>query len=388
MSLRSRLILAFSAILLLAVVPFTIFTSRIAPFNLRGLENEDFGRSLEVAVANAKTPPELISATNALREYRQLVALREPLRHEFVRFSAILVCVLVLTSVGVIFLSINRITKPLNELVRATEQIAAGNTSVHLKTGRSGEFNILIDAFNAMSKSLDDARYRLRLGERHAAWREMARMLAHEIKNPLTPIRLSVQRLREKYLEKSADLPSVIDKTTRIIESETNGLVTLVDKFSEFAHLPSPCPEPTNINQIVKESADLYSSLPDVKLEEDYSDSTPSSMIDASQMKRAIGNIIKNAIEASKEGNTVKISTGVHGNEVEVVVTDSGKGMSPEDMEHMFHPYFTTKEEGTGLGMVITERIITEHRGKISVQSEEGAGTSVSIKLPVIQKET
>jgi nitrogen fixation/metabolism regulation signal transduction histidine kinase len=384
MSLRNRLILAFSAILLLAVVPFTIFTFRIAPFNLRGLENEDFGRSLEIAVTNAKTQSELTSATNALREYRQLVVLKEPLRREFVRFSVILVCVLVLTSVGVIFLSVSRITRPLDQLVRATEQIAAGNTSVHLKTGGSGEFNILIDAFNSMAHRLDDARHRLKLAERHTAWREMARMLAHEIKNPLTPIQLSIQRLREKYLEKSADLPDVIDKTTMIVESETKGLVALVNKFSEFAHLPSPCPEPANINQIVKESAALYSNLPDVKLEEHYTESIPDCMIDAGQIKRAVGNILKNAIEASEEGNTVKINTRVAGNEVEITVTDSGKGMSRDKMERMFHPYFTTKEGGTGLGMVITERIITEHRGKISVKSEEGAGTSVSIKLPVM----
>ncbi|MBI4722595.1 MAG: HAMP domain-containing protein [Candidatus Stahlbacteria bacterium] len=383
-SFSSQLIIAFGLILVLvAIVPLSIFTFRVAPFNLTILENKEFEQSLELSIANAKTPSELTLATNALQEYRQLDALRKPLRREFIGFGIILVTLLFLISIGIIIISVNQITKPLKSLVEATKQIADGNTSITLKPVKSGEFNMLITAFNSMVRSLNETQYKLRLAERHSAWQEMARMLAHEIKNPLTPIKLSIQRLREKYLKNSADLPEVIDKTIKIIEAETNNFINLVERFSEFAHLPPPKLSPKNINTIVKDCVAVYAVLPEVKFDEQYDNSIPDIMVDDSQIKQVIGNIIKNATEAKNMECVIQVITKTNENEVEITIADNGKGIPNEDMNRVFHPYFTTKEKGTGLGLVITERIITEHNGKISVESKEGIGTKVSIKLPI-----
>ncbi len=383
MTIRSRLILAFGIILLLAVVPTTMFTLRVAPFNIRLVENKNFEHSLENAITNAKNQEEKIIAIDALREYRQIAAVGGPIKQEFIRFSIILTCILFFGAMIIIFLSVGRITKPLKELTIATHKIASGNTSIHLKEGNSREFNVLINAFNHMTRALHETQNKLRIAERHTAWREMARMLAHEIKNPLTPIQLSTQRLREKYLQKSQDLPDVIDKTTQVISQEVDNFIHLVDKFSEFAHFPPPSPELVSINSIVHDSVALYANLPDVKFEESYDESIPSIMADPRQIKQALSNIIKNATESKDENRIIQVTTKARHQEMEILITDNGKGISQEDLGRLFHPYFTTKEQGSGLGLVITERIITEHSGKINVSSKKGSGTTVSIKLPI-----
>ncbi len=382
MTIRSRLTFSFGIILLLAVIPLTVFTLRVAPFNFRLVENKNFEHSLESAITHAENQEEKMIAMDALREYRQVAAVGKPIKEEFIKFSIILTCVLFFAAMTIISLSVEHITKPLKELTTATHKIASGDTSVHLKEGRSKEFNVLINAFNRMTYALSEARHKLKLAERHTAWREMARMLAHEIKNPLTPIQLSTQRLREKHLQKSQDLPEVIDKTTKIISQEVDNFVRLVDKFSEFAHFPSPSLELVSINSIVHDSVALYANLPDVKFEESYDD-IPSIMADPGQIKQALSNIIKNATESRDGKCVIKVTTKALPTEVEIFVADNGKGLSQEDLERLFHPYFTTKEQGSGLGLVITERIITEHSGEISVDSKEGSGTTVSIKLPL-----
>ncbi len=385
MTIRNRLILAFVIIMFLTIIPTTVFILKVAPFNIQLVENKNFEQSLENAITNARNSKEKEIAINALREYRQIAAIGVPIQREFMRFSIMLIGILFLVALTIIFLSVGRITKPLKELTLATNKIALGDTSIHLKKGNSKEFNVLINAFNHMTHALSEARSKLRIAERHTAWREMSRMLAHEIKNPLTPIQLSTQRLREKYLQNSQDLPDVIDKTTQIISQEVDNFVRLVDKFSEFAHFPPPSPKSVSINSIVHESVTLYANLPNVNFEEKYDESIPNVMADPGQIKQVFSNIIKNAAESKNEDCLIQVTTKMYSelSEVEILISDNGYGMSKKDLEQIFHPYFTTKKQGSGLGLVITERIVIEHNGKINIDSKEGKGTIVSIRLPI-----
>ncbi|MDD2889133.1 MAG: ATP-binding protein [bacterium] len=392
MTLRSRLILAFALILILAVVPIIMFTSKVAPFNPILGTKGNIESSLENSVANARTPEELCVAEKAIQEYRQSSALLEPLKLEFIKFSILLVCGLFFVSVFIASIYVKYITKPFQELTYVAQKIAGGDISMTLNKSKDKEFNKLTDSFNFMLESLREAREKLKLTERHAAWQEMSRMLAHEIKNPLTALQLSNQRLREKYLTKSDDLPEVIDKTTKIMESEINNFVTLVGKFSEFARLPSPDKKPTNLNEIIKECVGLYENIPDVKFKENYDESIPEIIIDAGQIKQVLKNIIKNAIEAKSEENFEIIVTtkwnipprrGLLPEEVEVVISNNGNAISEEDLKHLFHPYFTTKEGGSGLGLIISERILVAHNGTIEIENNQDKGARVLIKLPV-----
>ncbi|MFA5032012.1 MAG: ATP-binding protein [bacterium] len=407
MTLRSRLILAFALILILAVVPIIMFTSKVAPFNPIFGTKGNIESSLENAVANAKTPEELVVAEKAIQEYRQSSALLEPLKLEFIKFSILLVCGLFLVSVFIASIYVKYITRPLQELTYISQKIAGGDISMTLNKVKDKEFNKLTTSFNFMLESLREAREKLKLTERHTAWQEMSRMLAHEIKNPLTALQLSNQRLREKYLTKSNDLPEVIDKTTKIMESEINNFVTLVGKFSEFARLPSPDKKPTNLNEIIKECVGLYENIPDVKFKENYDESIPEVIIDAGQIKQVVKNIIKNAIEARvenlaeaeiedpdaavEENFEISVTTkwnipprrGLLLDEVETIISNNGKAISEEDLKHLFHPYFTTKEGGSGLGLIISERILVAHNGKIEIENNQDKGARVSIKLPV-----
>ncbi|MDD5530482.1 MAG: ATP-binding protein [bacterium] len=383
MTLRSRLILAFALILILAVVPIVMFTSKVAPFNPIFGTKGNIENSLENSVANARTPEELCVAEKAIQEYRQSSALLEPLKLEFIKFSILLVCGLFILSVFIVFIYVKYITRPLQELTYVSQKIASGDISMTLSKIKDKEFNKLITSFNFMLESLREAREKLKLTERHTAWQEMSRMLAHEIKNPLTALQLSNQRLREKYLTKSNDLPEVIDKTTKIMESEINNFVTLVGKFSEFARLPSPDKKTTNLNEIIKECVGLYENIPDVKFKENYDESIPEMIIDAGQIKQVLKNIIKNAIEAKEEDFEIIVTTKLLSDETETIISNNGKAISEEDLKHLFHPYFTTKEGGSGLGLIISERILFAHNGKIEIENNKDKGTKVSIRLPV-----
>lgn len=225
--------------------------------------------------------------------------------------------------------------------------------------------------------------------QRMAAWREVARRIAHEVKNPLTPIQLSAQRLRRRYLDKLED-PSVFDECTRVIISEVDEMKRLVNEFSAFAKMPSSMPEPGDLNKVVMDTAALYRQAHagiDYIIEVD--ESMPQIDIDSPQISRAIVNLLENAtttlIESNSELRNVTIKTSydpdLHIATLEIM--DTGEGIPPKIKERLFEPYFSTKKTGTGLGLVIVNRIISDHNGFIRVRDNAPMGTIFSIELPV-----
>lgn len=229
--------------------------------------------------------------------------------------------------------------------------------------------------------------------QRAAAWQEVARRMAHEIKNPLTPIQLSAERIRRRY---SSLHNSSLDSTAEVIESgtatilrEVASLKTMVDEFSQFARLPSAKPEPGDLNETIRNVGEIYRDREGgIEIKLDLQPDLPTHNFDPEQIKRALVNLIENAIESYEETvrhKPVMISSLLDqaGERIIIRVTDYGRGIAPENYAKLFQPYFSTKCRGTGLGLAIVRRIITEHFGRIYARGNEAGGSDFIIELPL-----
>ena len=223
--------------------------------------------------------------------------------------------------------------------------------------------------------------------QRMAAWREVARRIAHEVKNPLTPIQLSAQRLKKRYGDKVArDDGQVFEECTNLIINQVEELKRLVNEFSSFARMPASNPTPNNINQIIEESIGLYrEAQANVKISFKDSAEVPIFKVDKEQMKRVMINLLDNAIAAIDGDGEIVIDLSYDKEQemVRIEVSDNGKGIPPEHKMRLFEPYFSTKEHGTGLGLTIASTIISDHNGFIRVQDNKPQGTKFVIELPV-----
>jgi two-component system nitrogen regulation sensor histidine kinase NtrY len=253
--------------------------------------------------------------------------------------------------------------------------LAAAATRV---TGTDGSFDgtILV---------VDDVTPLIR-AQKVAAWREVARRLAHEIKNPLTPIQLSAERLRRKLSHIEAPLQDLIQECTSTITGEVESLKGLVDEFSQFARMPAPRAVPTDLHGLLHEALALYDGLlPSVAFERRFDASVTQVRVDPEQLKRVIVNLVDNAIEAMSRDGTIVIETSrdLSNSLVRIVVADTGPGIPPGEREKLFLPYYSTKGRGSGLGLAIVRRIVAEHGGNIDVGDNVPRGTRFTIELPV-----
>jgi len=218
-----------------------------------------------------------------------------------------------------------------------------------------------------------------------AAWREVARRLAHEIKNPLTPIQLSAERLRRKLTDVSPPLQELVQECTSTIIGEVESLKGLVDEFSQFARMPAPRAVATDVHAFLNDTLALYDGLfADVTFEKHYDPAVTQARIDPEQMKRVMINLIDNAIEAMGRQGTIVVDTArdVSNSLVRIVVADTGPGIPPAERDKLFLPYYSTKGRGSGLGLAIVRRIVAEHGGSIDVTDNAPTGTRFIIELP------
>jgi two-component system nitrogen regulation sensor histidine kinase NtrY len=221
--------------------------------------------------------------------------------------------------------------------------------------------------------------------QRMEAWREVARRIAHEIKNPLTPIQLSAERLRKRYSGLLEGNGAILDKCTSTIIQQVDELKNLVNEFSHFARLPSAQLTTNDLNEIVQESLFLFKEGHHDIHFQFRSEEIPSLELDREQIKRAIINLLDNAVAAVEENGEIRITTSYDRSRgvVYLEVTDNGCGLTPEVRARIFEPYFSTKKNGTGLGLTIVSQIIEDHRGYIRVRPNESRGTKFTIEFPV-----
>ncbi|MFY9270632.1 MAG: ATP-binding protein [Candidatus Manganitrophaceae bacterium] len=218
-----------------------------------------------------------------------------------------------------------------------------------------------------------------------ATWQEVAQRIAHEIKNPLTPIQLSTERLRKKYFERSDDFDKIFDESTRIVINEVHDLKTLVDEFSHFARMPAPRPSLQKIDSVIHEVIALYQAAhKDMTFATALDETAPPLNLDREQVKRLFVNLFENAVEAMNRRGALTITTQYDRaqQKVRIEVSDEGSGISPDDLDKLFLPYFSRKKSGTGLGLAIVHRIVLDHNGQIRALPRQPKGTTFVIEFP------
>ncbi len=289
--------------------------------------------------------------------------------------------VIIILLVFVTFLT-DRISKPILKLQNATERISRGDSGVELKIKSNDEIGNLVESFNKMTKELESSKDKLKKAEREAAWRDIARRVAHEIKNPLTPMKLSIQHLDEVYNNGNKNnFSDVLKKTKNIIINEIDKLNRIATEFSSFAKLSGRNYEEVNLNEVIGEVVMLYERAPDITFITAFDKNISNILADKQELNRVFQNLVKNSIQAIEEKGTIELKTYSDKNYIYAEVTDSGSGIESSIMNDLFEPNFSTKSKGMGLGLAITKKTLDDMKAEISFESITERGTNVKIKF-------
>jgi two-component system, NtrC family, nitrogen regulation sensor histidine kinase NtrY len=282
-----------------------------------------------------------------------------------------------------------RIADPVNRLTRATRRIARGDLDARVAATSSDELRRLVEDFNQMAADLKRQRRELERTQRLEAWADMARQVAHDIKNPLTPIQLSAEHAQRVNLDRGRPLSPVLDECVNAILSQVKLLRQISAEFSSFASSPTPRPEPTMLLELIDEVVEPYRSglSHRIAIEVQADAGLPVIAIDRTLFARALTNVIENALHAMPGSGRLAIASrrSPAGSQPSIIVevTDSGIGVDQDALNKIFEPYFSTKATGTGLGLTIAKRNIELNGGTIAVTSQRGAGTTVTMTLPL-----
>jgi signal transduction histidine kinase len=291
----------------------------------------------------------------------------------------------IMLGAGIGYSMAERIADPVNRLTKATARIAKGDLDARILPTSSDEFRRLVLAFNRMAADLQRQRVELERSNRLAAWADMARQVAHDIKNPLTPIQLNAEHLRRVHDDRGRPLDHVLDECVANILTQVRLLRQIASEFSSFASSPTVKPAPTSLHELVADVVTPYRvGLADrISIELDVADTLPPLMVDRAVLTRALTNIIENALHAMPGGGVLRLAAWADGAErVRLSIRDTGVGMDRASLERIFEPYFSTRASGTGLGLTIAKRNVELNGGTIDVESERGKGTTVTLTLP------
>jgi len=286
-----------------------------------------------------------------------------------------------------------RVSRPIERLAQAAEEVAGGNWDVRVPRRGRDEVSVLARSFNHMTEQLVSQRDRLVQSERVAAWRELARRLAHELKNPLFPLQLTVENLVRARDLSPAEFDEVFRESTATLSTEIANLKTIIGRFSDFSKMPKPELERVDAKDVVARVRVLYENAASqnakidakIRIVADVAREPMPLDADPELLHRALSNLVLNAMDAMPDGGVLTISARPKGETVELRVADSGQGLTPEECERLFTPYYTTKQHGTGLGLAIVQSVIADHAGTITVESAAGRGATFIITLPRAQ---
>jgi two-component system, NtrC family, nitrogen regulation sensor histidine kinase NtrY len=279
-----------------------------------------------------------------------------------------------------------RVTRPVEQLAQAAQEVAAGNWNAQVDVRGKDELALLAESFNRMTAELLAQKERLVQAERVAAWRELARRLAHELKNPLFPLQLTVENLIRARQNNPEQFEEVFREGSQTLLAEISNLKGIIGRFSEFSKMPQPHLQPVQVNDVIRGVMQLFqaqlSENGKIKTELVLDSSIGPISADGELLHRAISNLVLNAMDAMPEGGTLTLRTYGKNGSVTIEVADTGSGLKPEECERVFTPYYTNKQHGTGLGLAIVQSVVSDHGGTIRVQSDAGRGATFVIELP------
>ncbi len=278
-----------------------------------------------------------------------------------------------------------RITRPVEELAVAASKVASGDLRAHVDVTSADELGDLAEAFNQMTRDLVEQKDRLLQSERVAAWRELARRLAHELKNPLFPLQLTVENLVRAREQSPAMFDEIFRESATTLLAEIHNLKQIIARFSEFSRMPQPHLQPVILNELVQGVQRLFQPQFDtsaIACQVDLKASGEPIAADAELLHRALSNLVLNAMDAMPQGGTLTLRTWDADHRVYLEIADTGAGLTQEECQRLFTPYYTSKQHGTGLGLAIVQSVISDHDGSISVLSQPGAGTRFCVELP------
>jgi nitrogen fixation/metabolism regulation signal transduction histidine kinase len=323
------------------------------------------------------------------------------LDRELAQQNTTLLAIYLLTLILVVFIGIfvsRRISSPIERLAEATHRLGGGDLSYRIPRGARDEFGELVDSFNRMAEDLAVSRERIVRAEKDAAWREMARQVAHEIKNPLTPMKLAAQQILRAWDDRHPDMDRILRRSGETIVRQVENLRRIATDFGDFARVSLAEARPISVVTPVREALSLYAGLAErgVSTEADLDEDLPLVRADPGDLKRVFINVFQNASQAlqTQEGGTIRVTAarttvrfeGADVPFVEVTVEDDGPGIPVSDLHRVFEPNFSTKSGGTGLGLAICRQIVESLGGRIRVENGAAAGVTVRVSLPALEE--
>jgi len=367
-------------------------------------ESDAAPRLIAVFAAERARFDELETMGQFVNTYKQVASRRRDDERSYIYALALLLGITILGAVGVGSLFARGVTARIDELAEATQRVGAGDLSVRVSERGTDEITDFARAFNRMLAEVESSRARIEYLQRIGAWQEMARRLAHEIKNPLTPIQLAVQEVHRRYHGDQAEYTKLLDTTLEIVQDEVGTLRRLVTEFSDFARLPQATLEEADLVEFLTaqrqrllladdeaqggERESILDLDPGVAVTIELPSAPAGVYLDRQMFRRALINLIRNAVEAVQElgkpGGQVKVGLVRAGDYWEVHVDDNGPGLDAALAAAIFDPYVTGKRDGTGLGLAIVKKIVVEHGGTVFAVAGPMGGARFTVRLPAL----
>jgi signal transduction histidine kinase len=316
------------------------------------------------------------------------------LRRQILKIAAVVAFAAILIGLLLAWWVSKRITQPVEELANGARDVASGRWDTHIDVQGNDEIGQLAGAFNHMTNTLAAQKEKLVQTERVAAWRELARRLAHELRNPLFPMQITLENLQRARQLGPVQFQEVFDEGTATLKAELANLNSIVGRFSDFSKMPTPQCTRVHVNEALRNAVRLFEpqftavGKPSITTEYFLTESLPEIDADPDLLHRAFQNLVLNALDAMPAGGALTLRTSDHDDSVRIEVSDTGKGLTPEECARLFTPYYTTKHQGTGLGLAIVQSVVSDHHGTITVTSEESRGATFRIDLPKRQQNT
>jgi len=378
----------------LVLEPRTPITEGLRDAKLYETRNHDIHIALwrtpgnELIVFFKKTGTDFLAHANKIingkQTFAQLRLSQEWLSQSFFYPFIVIYGVILLISMLTAFFLAERLAAPIKKLEKATSAVASGNWEVRIKERAGGEIGRLIEGFNRMTRKLKEQNRKLIDMEKMMAWREVARHLAHEIKNPLLPIRLTIQEIRDQYRGEDKNYRELLDESVRLVEEELESLQNLVKEFSLLAKMPELSPVKGSMEKLARDVVNLY---PQVDATIEAAPSLRDFPFDHDKMRQVLVNLIGNSLAVAPGDKKVEIKIDLSvspDDEFVMVYTDNGPGIPGDIINRVFDPYFTTRKEGSGLGLAIVKNIVMLHGGDVEAGNAEGGyGARFRITIPL-----